>query len=217
MNYFAYGNKDISRFCKKEKKRYAAIDRIGIVMREVKNIPSFITVARIVGALSLLLITPLSITFFIIYVVCCLSDIADGYIARKMGTASKFGELLDSAADLIFTAVLFVIFIPIITWERWVIYWIGAVAFVRLLTLTIGFLKYRAFSLLHTYTNKTTGIALVCFPILFWMTGFDATAIILCGIATLSALEELAITICSYELNRNISHIFIIKKAKDNK
>ena len=160
----------------------------------------------------MLLTKPLSVLFFAIYSLCCVSDILDGYVARKTKTTSKNGEILDSIADFILIAIVLVIFIPLLAWERWMLYWIGIIALIRFLSLGIGFVKYRAVSFLHTYANKITGIALVFFPIMFWAFGITVTVFILCGVASLSALEELIITICSKKLNRNTKGIF----AKDD-
>jgi CDP-diacylglycerol--glycerol-3-phosphate 3-phosphatidyltransferase len=132
----------------------------------------------------------------------------DGYVARKTKTASKNGEILDSIADFVLVTIVLIIFIPLLAWEWWMICWIGVIVLTRFLSLGIGFIKYRAVPFLHTYANKITGIALVCFPVLFRVLGISATAFILCGVATLSALEELIITIRSKTLNRNIKSIF---------
>lgn len=141
-----------------------------------------------------------------------MSDILDGYVARKTKTTSKSGEVLDSIADYIFITVVLVIFIPLLAWDRWVVYWIGIIALTRFLSLGVGFLKYRSVPFLHTFANKFTGIALVCFPVLYWIFGMTVTAFILCSVASLSALEELAIIIRSKKLNRNIKSVF----AKDD-
>jgi CDP-diacylglycerol--glycerol-3-phosphate 3-phosphatidyltransferase len=175
---------------------------------KIKYAASLITTGRIIGAFVLLLTTPLSVLFFIVYAPCCASDILDGYIARKTKTTSKLGEALDSIADFVLVAVLLVVFIPLLAWEWWTIYWIGIIALTRFLSLGIGYAKYRAVSFLHTYANKVTGIALVCFPILFWLFGITVTAFILCGIASISAFEELIITIRSNTLNRNVKSVF---------
>jgi CDP-diacylglycerol--glycerol-3-phosphate 3-phosphatidyltransferase len=149
--------------------------------------------------------------FFAVYFLCGISDILDGYIARKTNTSSRFGEILDSIADFIFVTVMLFIFIPLLAWGKWMLYMIGIIALVRFVSLGIGFVKYHAFAFLHTYANKITGIALICFPILYYAAGLTVTAFILCGIASLSALEELIITIHSKRLNRNVTSIFLDK------
>ena len=173
-------------------------------MIAIRYVTSLISCARIIGAFALLLTTPLSVLFYIIYSLCCASDIVDGYIARKTKTESRFGEVLDSIADLALVAVMLVIFIPLFTLDPWMFYWIGAIAAARILSLGIGFVKYRAFSYLHTYANKVTGIALACFPIMLHAFGVTATAVALCSVASVSAFEELAITIKTKILDRNV-------------
>jgi CDP-diacylglycerol--glycerol-3-phosphate 3-phosphatidyltransferase len=175
----------------------------------IKQVANAISLGRILGAVILLLTEPLSVMFFIFYAICCVSDVLDGYIARKTKTTSRLGERLDSIADLVLAAVLLCIFIPLLTLELWMLWWIGIIAFIRILSLVIGGIKYRTLSSLHTYANQVTGAALVCFPILFHFTGLAITMRILCGIATLSAFEELVITFQSKVLDRNRASIFI--------
>jgi CDP-diacylglycerol--glycerol-3-phosphate 3-phosphatidyltransferase len=146
----------------------------------------------------------LTTAFYLIYLACCISDFLDGYIARKTNTTNKSGEVLDSIADFIFIAILLVIFVPLLSLERWMLCWVGVIATIRFMAFVIGYVKYRVLPFLHTYGNKITGIALACFPILYHSLGLTVTAFILCGLASLSAIEELFITIRSKELNRNI-------------
>jgi len=92
---------------------------------KIKYTANIITIGRMAMAFSLLLIKPLSILFFVIYALCGISDILDGYIARKTSTSSKPGEILDSIADLIFISITLIIFIPLLTWNPWMLYWVG--------------------------------------------------------------------------------------------
>jgi CDP-diacylglycerol--glycerol-3-phosphate 3-phosphatidyltransferase len=174
----------------------------------IKHMASLITAGRIAGAFILLFIEPLSAAFFAVYSLCCASDVLDGYIARKTNTASKLGETLDSIADFVLIAVMLVIFIPLLEWELWMLYWIGIIALVRFASLGVGFAKYRAVASLHTHANKATGIVCACFPILYRLFGLTVTAFILCGMASLSSLEELAIIWHSKRLDRNIKGFF---------
>jgi len=184
-------------------------------MVKIKHAANAITAGRIAGALSLLLLRPLSVPFFLVYALCGASDILDGYVARKTQTSSKFGAALDSIADFIFVGVALVVFIPSLAWERWMLWWIGVIAFTRLLSLGTGFVKYRALAFVHTYANKATGAALFCFPLLYRTAGLSATVILLCCVASLSALEELLIVICSKELDRNTASLFLRRKRAE--
>lgn len=89
------------------------------------------------------------------------------------------------------------------------ILWLIVIALIRFLSLGIGFMKYRTMAYLHTYANKFTGIALACFPVLYRICGMTITVLVLCGIASLSALEELLIIILAKKLDRNIKSIFV--------
>jgi len=177
-------------------------------MIDIKYTANVITMGRIFGSFLLLLFKALSVPFFLIYALCGASDVLDGYIARKTKTVSKFGEALDSIADLVFIGVMLFICIPLFVWARWMIYWISIIAIIHLLTFGIGFAKYHAMSFLHTYANKITGIILFCILFLYRAFGLTAAVCISCGFASLSALEELAITIRSKKLNRNVASIF---------
>jgi|GEM_PF-2856967 len=64
-----------------------------IEVKKIKNIANMITLIRIIGAFSLLLFKLLSPIFLFLYVVCGISDILGGYIAR---TTSALEELLIS-------------------------------------------------------------------------------------------------------------------------
>ena len=46
------------------------------------------------------------VVFWIIYALCGLSDIADGWLARKLKYVTKTGALLDSVADICFVACM---------------------------------------------------------------------------------------------------------------
>lgn len=67
----------------------------------MKSIANYISISRILLVLTLIFIEPLSTTFYIIYFISGISDILDGFIARKYNVTSTLGEKLDSIADLI--------------------------------------------------------------------------------------------------------------------
>lgn len=181
-------------------------------MNRIQNAANLITIGRIAGSVLLLFIEPLSTPFFMLYALCGLSDMADGYIARKTNTAGKLGEVLDSIADFVFVAAMLAVFVPIIPWKGWMLYWIGGIALIRFASFGIGYLKYKAFSSLHTYANKATGLVLFCFPLIYLVAGLTITAVTIGGLASLSALEELIITIRAKRLDRNIRGIWLLQK-----
>ena len=132
----------------------------------------------------------------------------DGMLARKLRCTSNLGAMLDGVGDLTLCIVLLIKLIPVLKLPSETLRWIGLIAGIRILSLLIGYAKYRTIAALHTFANKATGFMLFAFPIFYVSIGLNATTFLLCFIATLSAFEEILITIRSKQLDRNIRSIF---------
>lgn len=171
----------------------------------MNSIANFISIARIVLVLAIIFVRPLSIEFYVIYFVCGISDMLDGYIARKTGTESKFGQKLDSAADLIMVAVLIIVLYPIIDIPVKISYWIVGIILTRVASMITVFAKYKTFGILHTLGNKITGLMLFLFPLIIQS---NVLIYILCIIGSISAIEEFLIHLISKELDANRRSIF---------
>jgi CDP-diacylglycerol--glycerol-3-phosphate 3-phosphatidyltransferase len=164
-----------------------------------------------VGALMLLFTKPLSISFYVIFALCAISDAIDGTIARKTGTDSKSGEILDSVADFIFVIAFLIVLMPVLSFTQWMLYWILIIVLLRITTFVIGLVKYKAFASLHTYTAKVSAGIIYSFPVLLYLIGLNTTVVIACILASISVMEEIIITIRSDRLDRNINGIFDLK------
>lgn len=171
-------------------------------------LPNLLTILRMICALSLLFFRPLSVPFFIVYAVAGLSDLLDGFFARRFSAESQAGARLDSAADLLLCAVLLFVLIPFLQWPVWLIAWIGGIALVRLSAALVCLLRFRSLAFLHTFANKATGILLLLSPCFLPLLGLQVTGILLCAVASLSALEELLLQILSPSLDFNRSSLF---------
>ena len=66
------------------------------------NPANSMTFLRIIGSFCLLFIPACSAMFLAIYTLAGVTDVLDGWLARKTGTASAWGARLDSIADLFF-------------------------------------------------------------------------------------------------------------------
>ena len=174
----------------------------------MKVIPNFISVSRIFLSLALILIDPLSLVFYTVYIICGFSDIIDGFIARKTGTTSVFGAKLDSIADMIMIGVLLSLFYPIINPKIEIIICVILIGTIRLIAMIVALKKYKTFASIHTYGNKITGIILFLFPILILYIDTTILMYIICVVASISATEELIIQLTSYELQLNRQSIF---------
>ncbi|WP_432409436.1 CDP-alcohol phosphatidyltransferase family protein [Wukongibacter sp. M2B1] len=176
----------------------------------MKSIANYISIGRIFFAFTLVLVEPLSIAFFIIYFVCGISDIFDGYIARKTDTISKLGGKLDSVADLIMVMIVMIIIYPIINLTVQIIIWVVIIGIIRAISMIMVFVKYKTFGMLHTYSNKITGLILFIFPPLLVFVQSDILLMyILCVVSSISAIEEFFIHLSSKELEINRKSIFV--------
>ena len=175
----------------------------------MKAIPNCISFSRIILSLILIFVKPLSVAFYVIYVICGLSDIVDGLIARKLGTTSRLGAKLDSIADMIMVGVLLVVLYPIVSLATEIIIWIICIGIIRLASMVVALKKYKTFAILHTYGNKITGLVLFIFPL--FLPYIHATMLmnIICVVASISAIEELIIQLTSSQLQLNKQSIFV--------
>jgi len=174
----------------------------------MKAIPNVISFSRIVFSTILIFIKPLSIAFYVIYIICGFSDIMDGFIARKIDATSELGAKLDSIADMIMVGVLLFVFYPIVNTTIQIFVWASLIAIIRLSAMIVAMQKYKIFAMLHTYGNKITGMVLYIFPLLIPFIGANVIVYICCIVASISAIEELVIQLTSSELQVNIKSIF---------
>ena len=139
-------------------------------MRFIRNnLANFITITRIGLAISLIFLELFSIEFFVIYGLCGISDVLDGYVARKLNISTKFGSLLDSLSDWFYFVVLAVKLLPTMQRLLPVISWvlIFVAFFFHMCAYIICYFKFKKFSALHTYMNKLMSFAIFCLPFVF--------------------------------------------------
>jgi CDP-diacylglycerol--glycerol-3-phosphate 3-phosphatidyltransferase len=172
-------------------------------VKEMKHTANFITASRFVFAVLLLWAKPFSALFWVWYLCGGVSDLLDGPVARVLHQQSETGAKLDSAADFLFILCAGIAVIRSTVFPVWALVCAGVIALVRLAAYGVGYLKYRTFSVLHTVLNKAAGALLFAFPLLYRLFDMSATCIIVCGVALVSAVEELILTIRSKELDRN--------------
>ena len=155
-----------------------------------KHIANIITGARIVLSLPLLLIPLTSAWFYVFYLLCGLSDMIDGAVARKMGAVSEFGARLDTAADFVFMTVALIKFVPHLTIPAWLWIWIGVIAMIKIGNAAWGFVRTKELISPHTLLNKITGLLLFLLPVTISFVDPAYTLPIVCTLATVAAIHE---------------------------
>ena len=129
--------------------------------------------------------------FWTLYLLCGLSDVLDGAVARSTGTVSRLGERLDTIADIIFVAMWMVLFIPAINVGLWLWIWTGVIALIKVVNVISGLAMKKGFVAKHTLANKATGILLFLLPMIVLWEVIKVPYIILVSLlATFATVQE---------------------------
>ena len=151
---------------------------------------NLITSCRILFSLLLLFFPALSPGFYGLYIAAGLSDMLDGFIARRTNSASPLGAKLDSVADLVFLAVCLHKLLPVLTLPDWLWVWVGIIALARLVNIISGYVCRKKLVLLHTRANKLTGLLLFLLPLALRFLAISYVALPLCAVASFAAVQE---------------------------
>ncbi len=159
------------------------------------TVPDVFTFLRILCALVLLFLTPLSIPFLAVYALSGLSDLLDGFLARKLNQTSTMGAKLDSIADLFLYITVLVRLIPALKARLpgWFWFIVAFALLLRFCCYVYAALKFRRFASEHTYLNKATSFLVFTVPFLLKLPGFVWFAALICLVAILASLQELSI------------------------
>ena len=156
----------------------------------MKNIANYISISRIALSIILIFSNPFSILFCIIYFYCGISDILDGYIARKNENTSNFGAKLDSIADIIFIVIAMIKILPILNLHIGIIICGIIIAIIKISNLIFSYFYFRKLVFLHTIANKVTGMILFIAPLIIFKTNLIVFEIIVCITASFAAIQE---------------------------
>ena len=155
-----------------------------------KHLANILTCVRILGSMLLLFVPVFSAAFYGLYLLCGFTDMIDGTVARKTNSASRFGEKLDTAADIVFVAAALIRFLPKLPIPLWLWIWGGGVAAIRIGNILLGYVFRKEFAAFHTILNKVTGLLLFLLPLTVPMVEFRYSAMAVCAVATVSAIQE---------------------------
>ena len=163
------------------------------VISMIHALPNIITASRIIGTAIMAFTKPFSLAFYLIYTFCGLSDIVDGYLARKYKLSSKLGAKLDSIADLLFYSVMLLRIFPVLAdvLPLWIWVAVGTILIMRVISYAVAAIKYRKFAALHTYLNKATGVAVFLVPYLIKTPAAVGFCAFVCLIAICASAQEL--------------------------
>ena len=139
---------------------------------------------------ALLLVPVLSPPCYAFYLAAGLTDMLDGPLARRSGSVSAFGSVLDTAADLVFVAVCLIRLLPALRVPLWLIVWAAVIVLLRAFNLACGFVLRKRFVALHTVMNKVTGVLLFALPLTLGFVDVRLSGAAVCAAATFAAVQE---------------------------
>ncbi len=170
----------------------------------MRYIPNLLSLARIILSLFLIFLYPMKLYFLLVYIFCGITDILDGFIARKINATSELGSKLDSFADMIIIFVVLFKFIPIMNLNLFMIVWLICITILKSLCILVVFIRFNQFGMVHTYMNKITGSLIFIYPILNYFTSSKFYIFIIFIFASITAIEEILIdfTMKSLELDK---------------
>ena len=154
----------------------------------MKCLPNILSSLRMVGAVALLPCNVSSSTFWVLYIVCGISDIADGWLARKLKCVSKKGALLDSLADICFVACCVWQILPMLELPQWLWLWAGVIVAVKVVNQLLALVMHGRCCFPHTLVNKWAGFLLFIAVPMTFMSIIPIS--IVAAVATFAAIHE---------------------------
>jgi CDP-diacylglycerol--glycerol-3-phosphate 3-phosphatidyltransferase len=151
---------------------------------------NIITCIRILCSIALLFCPAYSVAFYALYITAGVSDMIDGWVARKTNTASEFGAKLDTMADIVFVIVCLFKLLPVMNIPVWLYVWIGVIALIKVINIVSGYVVRKQFVSVHSVMNKVTGALLFLLPLTFSFVELKYSAAVVCVFATFSAVQE---------------------------
>lgn len=124
-----------------------------------------------------------------------LSDLTDGWFARRFGQATHLGTLLDSYGD--FATYMTV---PICAWWLWPdlirreAWYAAAIVAAYVFPIVLGYLKYGRLTAYHTYGAKLSAVVVGASAMVLFAGGPPWPFRIATWVLVLAELEEIAIT-----------------------
>jgi len=146
-----------------------------------------------------------------LYSVCVITDVLDGFIARRYDACTDYGHLLDSLGDAFLAVAVLATLVPFLNWGLREIILITAVVVVRLTAFVIGSIRFGRLAFLHSYLNKAAGLAFFISPFLIKLIGLQTTVAIVGIVCILASLEYLYVNTQKKEYDPNYRSVFLDK------
>ena len=155
----------------------------------MKHIANIISASRIFGAIILFSFKDITLPFLIVYVLCALTDLIDGPIARKTGSTSPLGATLDTIGDVMTYLALTKILISKQMVPNWILAWIIGAGVLFGICGFVSLKRFGKYYLPHTWLGKIFGGSVFVLPITMQFMPGEIWMAIICTIATIHVFE----------------------------
>jgi len=196
-------------------------------MKFKKHIPNAISVLRLATCFSLLGITQISdrfimkLTFTVVFCFVGLTDVLDGWIARKFHLQSELGAKLDNIADTCvfcvgFISMMFLLKLKFYPSFAHCMIPLGIATALKVFSFALTKVRFGQWNSMHTYLNKTLGTVIsLCIPYCIWMDKIDyKAAIAISAFIAVTVAEDTFILLTSETYNANHKGILFEKRGK---
>lgn len=154
--------------------------------------------------------------YFLLILVDLITDILDGYIARRFNLQTEFGARLDALADI---GMYLLAFLGVVIFKanEFEPYLFSLLMFFTVFVIPkiIAWIKFRTFPSLHLISSKIGGYLQGFFFLSLFVIGFSPIfyyIMIICGI--LSFIEQIIIVLIVKDMKSNMKGLFWILNTK---
>ena len=182
----------------------------------MKHLANILTVSRIIMATILLLFfKEISILFIILYTIAEFTDIIDGTIARKTGSTSHAGAVLDSIADLLLAANLVKLVFSMKLIKKKLAIWLMVTLGIGMLSPIINYIKHKRIFFIHSIPCKICGAIISIVPFAIFFGFIEAYLVFALICVTLAMIEICIISIIMDEPNPDAKSIYSLIKSNN--
>jgi CDP-diacylglycerol--glycerol-3-phosphate 3-phosphatidyltransferase len=156
--------------------------------------------------------------FLLLLGICLLSDMLDGYFARKLQQVTEFGARLDSWADMATYAMMILglnLIWPTIFNQQFL--YLVAATLSYVLPVVVALVRFSSFPSYHTWGAKLAAVLIA--PAFYLLVLYDEQTFFRLVIIfhVLVAMEEIAITMMLKKPKTNVASILTILSSSDSK
>ena len=155
-----------------------------------KQLANCITMSRVLGSILMLFFPVFSVPFYAAYLLCGISDMVDGTVARRTNSVSESGAKFDTAADLIFAAAALAKLLPALQIPGWLWIGMGIIASIKISSIMTGWIHRKKLVSIHTTFNKATGLLLFLLPLTLQLIELRYSSAVVCAVAMIAAIQE---------------------------